>query len=231
MPETLTPEEWERRCSEAGPRLARVLQRRATALALRMQSRAVGNVTSRLNTPTGNLRRSLAGRVIQTGRTVASVEGESSQLSLFGRTVQGSPLSIVLSAGGRVKGGANVIYARIQDQGGNVRPVNRQWLAIPDKSTKTPAGRPRYASPRDYPRPLWFHVIRGGSGKSALAVLLERVGGKNVGRWWLRKEVDIPASHYARDAFRSTQAEVPRTLGDAVDVAYDVPGSGAGGRP
>jgi hypothetical protein len=229
MAETLTPEEWERRCSEAGPRLARVLQRKAAALALRMQSRAVDNATTRLNKPTGNLRRSIAGRVIQTGRTVAAVEGVSSQLSLFGRTVQGSPLSVVLSAGGRVEGAENVIYARIQDQGGNVRPVNRQWLAIPDKSTKTPAGRPRFASPRDYPRPLWFHVIRGGSGKSALAVLLERVGGENVGRWWLRKEVDIPASYYARDAFRATQAQVPATLGDAVEVAFDVPGSVSGG--
>ncbi len=209
MPETLTPEEWERRCSEAGPRLARVLQRKAAALALRMQSRAVDTATTRLNKPTGNLRRSIAGRVIQTGRTVAAVKGVSSQLSLFGRTVQGSPLSVVLSAGGRVEGAANVVYARIQDQGGN--------------------GRPRFASPRDYPRPLWFHVIRGGSGKSALAVLLERVGGKNVGRWWLRKEVEIPASHYARDAFRSTQAEVPATLGDAVEVAFDVPGSVSGG--
>lgn len=230
MAETLTPEEWQRRCSEAGPRLAQVLQRKAAALALRMQSRAVGNATTRLNKPTGNLRRSIAGRVIQTGRTVAAVEGESSQLSLFGRTVQGSPLSVVLSAGGRVEGAENVIYARIQDQGKEgLRPVNRQWLAIPDKSVKTPTGRPRFASPRDYPRPLWFHVIRGGTGKSALAVLLERVGGENVGRWWLRKEVDIPASYYARDAFRATQAQVPATLGDAVEVAFDVPGSVSGG--
>ncbi len=222
MAETLTPEEWERRCSEAGPRLARVLQRKAAALALRMQSRAVDNATTRLNKPTGNLRRSIAGRVIQTGRTVAAVEGVSSQLSLFGRTVQGSPLSVVLSAGGRVQGAANVIYARIQNEGGTVRPVNRQWLAIPDKSTKTPAGRPRFASPRDYPRPLWFHLIQGGGGRSAKAVLLERVGGKNVGRWWLRKEVEIPPSHFARDAFRATQAETPRRLSDAIEVAFDV---------
>jgi len=228
MRETLTPEEWERRCSEAGPRLARVLQRRATALALRMQSRAVGNATRRPRSRTGNLRRSIAGRVIQTGRVVASVEGESSQLSLFGRTVQGRPLSVVLSAGGRVQGAKNVIYAAIQDQGGTVRPVDRQWLALPDESVKTGAGVARYASPRDYPRPLWFHVIRDGSGKQALAVLLERVGGENVGRWWLRKEVEIPATGFARRAWWSTRAEVPSTLGDAVDVAYRAPGSIAG---
>ena len=227
--EILTPEEWERRCSSAGPRLARVLQRRAAALALSMQSRAVGNATRRLKSPTGNLRRSIAGRVLQTGRKVAEVEGQSAQLSLFGRTVQGSPLSVVLSAGGRVQNGANVIYARIQDQGKTgLRPVNRQWLAIPDDSVKNPGGQPRYASPRDYPRPLWFHIMQPGSGKSARAVLLERVGGKNVGRWWLRKEVDIPATHYARDAFRATQAKVPSVLQDALAVAYETPGSIAG---
>jgi hypothetical protein len=67
--------------------------------------------------------------------------------------------------------------------------------------------------------------MQPGSGKSARAVLLERVGGKNVGRWWLRKEVDIPATHYARDAFRATKAEVPSVLQDALDVAYETPGS------
>jgi hypothetical protein len=224
MAETLTPEEWERRCSSAGPRLAQVLQRRATALALRMQSRAVDNATARLNAPTGNLRRSIAGRVLQTGKTVATVDADG-QVALFGQTVQGSPLSVVLSAGGRVQGAENVVYARIQDRGGTVRPVRRQWLAIPDASVKTPTGRPRYASPRDYPRPLWFHVKREGSGKQALAFLLERVGGKNVARWTLRKEVEIPPSHYARDAFEATRADVPKTLSDAVTVAFEVPGS------
>lgn len=226
--EILTPEEWERRCSSAGPRLARVLQRRAAALALSMQSRAVGNATKRPRSRTGNLRRSIAGRVLQTGRKVAEVDGESAQLSLFGRTVQGSPLTAILSAGGRVKDGSNVIYARVQDRGATVRPVERKWLALPDSSVKTPAGVARYASPTDYPKKLWFHVIREGSGKSALAVLLERVGNKNVGRWWLRKEVEIPATGFARKAWQATQAEVPSVLGDALDVAYETPGSIAG---
>lgn len=229
--EILSPEEWERRCSSAGPRLARVLQRRAAALALSMQSRAVGNATRRPRSRTGTLRRSIAGRVLQTGRKVAEVDGESAQLSLFGRTVQGSPLTAILSAGGRT-GGANVIYARVQDRGATgadaIRPVNRQWLALPDSSVKTPAGVARYASPRDYPGKLWFHVIRGGTGRQALAALLERVGGKNVARWWLRKEVEIPATGFARKAWQATQAEVPSVLGDALDVAYETPGSIAG---
>ncbi len=222
--ERLSVEEWERRCENAGPRLARVLQRRATALALKMQSRAVGNATKNPRSRTGALRRSIAGRVVQTGRTLARVEGVSSQVETSGRAMQGAPLSVFLSAGGRT-GGKNLIYARIQDEGDTVRPVNRQWLAIPDGSVKTPAGVSRYASPRDYPRPLWFHVIREGTGRSALAVLLERVGGKNVGRWWLKKEVEIKPTGYARKAWLATRREVPRTLDDAVRVAMDAPGS------
>ena len=56
-------------------------------------------------------------------------------------------------------------------------------------------------------------------------MLLEKVGDKNVGRWWLRKEVEIPASGFARRAWFKTRSEVPQTLGDAVDVAYRAPGS------
>ena len=61
-----------------------------------------------------------------------------------------------------------------------------------------------------------------------LAALLERVGGKNVARWWLRKEVEIPATGFARKAWQATQAEVPSVLQDALDVAYETPGSIAG---
>ncbi len=219
MAETLTPEEWERRCSEAGPRLARVLQRKAAALALRMQSRAVDNATTRPRSRTGSLRRSIAGRVVQTGRTVASVDS-AGQASLFGRTVQGSPLSVVLSAGGRT-GGANVVYARAQDEGIEaLRPKRRKWLALPTRQVKTAAGVSRYASPRDYPAALRFRLIRGGVGKSALAALVERVAGEDVVRWWLRKEVQIPATGFARRAFVATEREVPNVLRDAVEVAF-----------
>ena len=218
MAETLTPEEWERRCSEAGPRLARVLQRKAAALALRMQSRAVDNATTRPRSRTGSLRRSIAGRVVQTGRTVASVDS-AGQASLFGRTVQGSPLSVVLSAGGRT-GGADVVYARAQDEGIEaLRPKRRKWLALPTRDVKTAAGVARYASPRDYPAPLRFRLIRGGVGKTALAALVERVAGEDVVRWWLRKEVEIPATGFARRAFVETEREVPNVLRAAVDVA------------
>lgn len=223
MAETLTPEEWERRCSSAGPRLAQVLQRRATALALRMQSRAVDNATTRPRSRTGSLRRSIAGRVLQTGQRVAEVDA-AGQASLFGQTVQGSPLSVVLSAGGRT-GGQNVIYARAQDEGIEaLRPTRRQWLALPDSSVKTAAGVARYASPRDYPSPLRFVPVRGGAGRSALALLVERVGGQDVVRWWLRKEVKIPATRFAYRAWDDTRAEVPATLRDAVAVAFDVGG-------
>jgi len=219
--ERLTPEEWERRCASAGPRLAAVLQRRATVLALKMQSRAVENATRRPRSRSGSLRRSIAGRVVQTGRTVSAVDN-SGQVQLFGRTVQGSPLSAILSAGGRT-GGQNLIYARIQDQGGTIRPVRRKWLAIPTPEMKTGAGVARYASPRDYPVPLRFQYLFFG-----LAALVERVGDEDVVRWWLRKKTKVPATGFARRAWWDTRAEIPSTLGDALDVAFRAPGSIAG---
>lgn len=219
--ERLTPEEWERRCASAGPRLAAVLQRRATVLALKMQSRAVENATTRPRSRSGSLRRSIAGRVVQTGRTVSAVD-KSGQVQLFGRTVQGSPLSAILSAGGRT-GGRNLIYARIQDQGGTIRPVRRKWLAIPTPEVKTAAGVARYASPRDYPEPLRFQYLFFG-----LAALVERVGDEDVVRWWLRKKTEVPATGFARRAWWDTRAEIPGTLGDAFNVAFRAPGSIAG---
>lgn len=219
--ERLSPEEWERRCASAGPRLAAVLQRRATVLALKMQSRAVENATTRPRSRSGSLRRSIAGRVVQTGRTVSAVD-KSGQVQLFGRTVQGSPLSAILSAGGRT-GGRNLIYARIQDQGGTIRPVRRKWLAIPTPEVKTAAGVARYASPRDYPEPLRFQYLFFG-----LAALVERVGDEDVVRWWLRKKTEVPATGFARRAWWDTRAEIPGTLGDAFNVAFRAPGSIAG---
>ena len=224
--ERLTVAEWEERVASAGPRLARVLQRRAAALALRMQSRAVGNATRSPRSRTGSLRRSIAGRVVQGGKTVATVDA-AGQASLFGRTIQGVPLAATLSAGGRT-GDQNLRYARAQDQGAIIRPVNRQWLAIPTPDVKTAAGVARYASPRDYPTPLRFQLIRDGSGPSALAALVERVGGEDVVRWWLRKETEVPATGFARRAWWDTRAEIPRTLGDALAVAFRAPGSIAG---
>ena len=221
--ERLTVAEWEERVASAGPRLAQVLQRRATALALRMQSRAVDNATRSPRSRTGSLRRSIAGRVVQGGKTVATVDA-AGQASLFGRTIQGVPLAATLSAGGRT-GGKNLRYARAQDQGAVIRPVNRQWLAIPTPDVKTAAGVSRYASPRDYPEPLRFRLIRSGTGRGALAALVERVGGADVVRWWLRKETEIPATGYARRAWWDTRAEVPSTLGDALRVTMAAPGS------
>ena len=222
--EVLTPEEWEQRCADAAPRLARIFQRKATVLALKMQSRAVANATTRPRSRNGYLRRSIAGRVLQGVRTLATVEGESSSVQQTGMAKVGIPMVATLSAGGRT-GGENVVYARIQDAGGIVRPVRRKWLAIPDKSVKEPRGTPRYASPRDYPKPLQFKLIRGGSGRQALAVLLERVGGEDVARWWLKKEVEIPATEFAYNAWDETRSEVPSTLRDALELAFDSPGS------
>ncbi len=192
MAERLTPQELADRLAAAQPRLAEIIQRKAIALALMLEGDAKGNATESPRSRTGNLRRSIAGSVDDTPRGLA----------------------VQLRAGGR-HGGKDVVYARLQELGDKITPKHAKWLAIPDDSVKTPAGVARYPSPRNYPGKLWFHVIE----ENRRAVLLERVGGKNVGRWWLRKETNIKPKLYLKRAVDKNAPKVPTLLADALRVS------------
>lgn len=190
--ERLTPQELADRIASAQPRLAKIIERKAVALALMLEGDAKGNATESPRSRTGNLRRSIAGSVDDTPRGLA----------------------VQLRAGGR-HNGEDVVYARLQELGGKITPKRAKWLAIPDKTVKTPAGASRYPSPRNYPGKLWFHVIE----ENRRAVLLERVGGKNVGRWWLRKETNIKPKRYLKRAVDKNAPKVPTLLADALRVS------------
>jgi hypothetical protein len=192
MAERLTPQELADRLASAQPRLAEIIQRKAIVLSLMLESDAKGNATESMNHPTGNLRRSIIGAAVDTPRGLA----------------------VQLRAGGR-HNGEDVVYARLQELGGKITPKRKKWLAIPDKTVKTPAGAAQYPSPRNYPGKLWFHVIE----ENRRAVLLERVGGKNVGRWWLRKETNIKPKLYLKRAVDKNAPRVPTLLADALRVS------------
>lgn len=191
MAERLTPEELADRLASAQPRLAEIIQRKAIALSLMLESDAKGNATESPRSRTGNLRRSIAGSVDDTPRGLA----------------------VQLRAGGR-HGGADVIYARLQELGGKIRPVRRKWLAIPTDEVKTPAGVARYPSPRNYPGKLFFRQKRAD-----LAMLMELVDGKPVTRWWLRKETNIRPKLYLKRAVDKNAPKVPTLLADALRVS------------
>lgn len=192
MPPTMTPEELAERLQGMQPRLAAILQRKAIAFALMLEGDAKANATERPRSRTGLLRRSIAGTVQDTDT---------------GITVQ-------LSAGGR-HGGRDVIYARVQELGDRIVPKTAKWLAIPDDSVKTAAGVARYPSPRNYPGKLWFHVIE----ENRRAVLLERIGGRNVGRWWLRKEANIKPKRYLARSVDANVPKLPTLLSDALRLS------------
>jgi len=191
MAERLTPEELAERLASAQPRLAKIIERKAIALALMLESDAKGNATESMNHPTGNLRRSIIGAAVDTPRGLA----------------------VQLRAGGR-HNGEDVVYARLQELGGKIRPVRRKWLAIPTDEVKTPAGVARYPSPRNYPGKLFFRQKRAG-----LAMLMELVDGKPVTRWWLRKETNIKPKRYLKRAVDKNAPKVPTLLADALRVS------------
>lgn len=58
-------------------------------------------------------------------------------------------------------GSMGVIYARIQEFGGVVRPKKSKYLAIPLGPAKTAAGVSRYASPRDVAGLVFFKSKKG----------------------------------------------------------------------
>lgn len=90
---------------------------------------------------------------VRSGRLRASIYGVA-------RAAPGEGVELALGSGGTDRG--SVRYARIQEKGGEVRPVRGRFLAIPKGPALTGAGVARYASPRDVPN-LRFVSIRGGS--------------------------------------------------------------------
>lgn len=177
---TQTPDEFRASLRRAGQTtFAQSLARRAVELASTAQAQAKLNATTRLRSRSNNLRDSIVGTV---------------------ETDLGST-RVVLSAGGRIKGGGEVPYAATQEYGATIRPVRRQWLAIPSSDVMTGAGVNRFGSPRNYPTPLVF-VQKDNS----FAMLIDPADGR--AKWWLRKQTTIRPKWFARDAIRATERQV-----------------------
>lgn len=146
----------------------------------------------------------VAGRVVKESlsgppgpRTLARRTGSLAR-SVFGRAeiIDGHPGMRI----GVLRGPAER-YAAIHERGGIVKPKNAKALAIPLSPVKTPAGVPRYESPRDYPGELQFLPSRRGrrigflfdpneSGGPGGSFLLSSL------KWVLVTEVKIPARRW-----------------------------------
>lgn len=126
-----------------------------------------------LHTRTGGLKRSLDARV----------------------TGKGSPgMKLRLVSGG-------VPYARIQEHGGTVKPINARFLAIPLDANKTAAGVPRYPSPRAFiaAHPGETFFLRAGGtlllmwkNPTKAAAKSSGTGAGAVPLWMFVRQVTIP---------------------------------------
>lgn len=161
MPETMA--QAAARYRAAADDLGERLYRAGIRAALHMEGLAKDNATTRPQARSGTLRRSI--------RAVAER--------------QGLRLMVGVEAGSERIG-----YARLQEEGGTVRPVRGRFLAIPLPPALTGAGVPRYSGPRAAGE-LRFVPIRGGQ-----AGLLVRTKGAQEALYLLVREARIPATRF-----------------------------------
>lgn len=166
-------------------RLLAVVRTEALGTALRSEAAAKRLASARLAVRTGRLRNSIAG------------------------LVEDEPDAFL------IKLRATVPYARIQEQGGTVKPVRGQWLAIPN--SRTAAGVARNASPRDVPglRFVKFRGdlaawVRGGGREGPMQVV-----------FWLVKQVTIKGTYYLRDGLDEGGKELTERLAKRVKALLE----------
>lgn len=108
----------------------------------------------------------------------------------------------------------NVPYARIQEEGGTIKPEKAQFLAIPTQFAKTAAGVPKYSGPlRDNPElqargvyPIatpWGLVLMAGDTDEPLFSLVRQV--KIPPRLGMKDTLDKKADDFIRAANRAAQ--------------------------
>lgn len=158
--------------------LVTALRRELRGLALEAEGQAKENATTRPRVRGGALRRSIVG----------TLEGE------------GLTLRIVLTAGGA---GPAEPYAALQEYGGEVRPRNGRFLAIPVGPALTASGVARFRSARDVPG-LRFIAIRGG----AMGLLVKTTEGRrsrSTVYFVLVRRVKVPATEFIGRAITTAQ--------------------------
>lgn len=118
----------------------------------------------------------------------------------------GTSATITVRAGGTQAGSAPLAYARAQEDGATIRPVNGRYLRIPLRAAQTAAGVDRRATPLRLTAPDEFFAWK--SPRTGKLFLRRREDGAF---WYLLTEgpVTIQGRHYLRDARDRVQAEAP----------------------
>lgn len=183
---TTTLDDFSRRLRELGePQKRKALVRqRLTKAGLRGESLAKRLVTTRLKRRSGNLVNSIRHEIVESGT---------------------GQVSLVLTAG-RLQSGRILPYARIQEQGGTVRPQRARYLSIPiHPDVLTGTGVSRFSSPRDVPVPLTFIVSKKGS-----RLLINAETGEPY--YVLKRQVSITGRHFMRSTLRHLARTMPEEI-------------------
>lgn len=109
--------------------------------------------------------------------------------------------SLVLKAGNRT----SIRYARMQEEGGTIRPKKGRFLAIPMSNAKTAAGVPRWPTPRAVPG-LFALNLRGR------IFLVRKQGAGLEFLYRLKESVRIRGTKYLARAVARQQKRLPREL-------------------
>jgi len=149
------------------------------------------NATTRLRVRSGHLRNSVHGSV--------SADGDTLQISV--------------AAGGR-QGGADVRYARIQDQGGTIRARGGGKLRLPLPIAKTAAGVDKLPGPLRLVAPGRFHARESKRGN---LLLFDNATG--APHYLLVDSTTIKATRFLEDAARDTAKRAPALVLKAISKA------------
>ncbi len=115
----------------------------------------------------------------------------------------------VISAGGRVNGGASVRYAGVHEYGTKnpIRPKRGQYLRIPLPPARTPAGADRYGGPLRQSGAGLFTVFRAQDGRLFLRH-------KPSGQLWYKlvRQVTIRSRPFLRPGAALAADDFPKVL-------------------
>ena len=121
-------------------------------------------------------------------------------------------------------------YARIQEFGGIIKPVKAKSLAVPvGAGAITPAGVPKYASPREYPGELQYIPINRGNVAAILVDPQEKSkaeGESMKATYLLLRRVRVKARPFLRPGVMAFLPELTAEVSRAVRKAINTDVSG-----
>lgn len=150
-----------------------------------------------------------AGGAAGTGQGLVRRTGNLTRALFYKLRLQGTEMVLTVGADGK-----KAAYAAIQEEGGTVRPVRSENLAIPLDAARTARGVARMSA-REFianPQALGFD----GTFVNPMKTAIMGVKGETIQPVFaLKKEVRIPARHYIRDTVFERRTWILEELGAA----------------